>query len=329
MASRQNSKNLGFPIFSVCFYKNWVLVSGGGGGQAFGIRNKLILYNSSTMESITEEDTGSDLLSKIIQIPNKDLFLCILGNDLSIYKVDNKPTIKQQTRSKCENKKNLLSISLNQNTIISGGEEGFLRVWQLNSHNELTKKQEIYAEWEIHCCDMNEKFICAALSNKTCGIYSVDGAKLKSLQFCEIGTTPMMVKSCYFVKDKLITLQSGFKSSSYLTKWDLNNNFCPIASAEVYVGAAPYMKVSKSGRIVAIGCSDGSAVVVRLQDWKKLYKQQVFELPVMAADFNQTENLLIIGSASNDYSFVEIGRRSWVTIFSVGVFISTLAYFII
>ena len=39
----------------------------------------------------------------------------------------------------------------------------------------------------------------------------------------------------------------------------------------------------------------------------------------MAADFNQTENLLIIGSASNDYSFVEIGRRSWVTIFSVGV----------
>ena len=49
----------------------------------------------------------------------------------------------------------------------------------------------------------------------------------------------------------------------------------------------------------------------------------------MAADFNQTENLLIIGSASNDYSFVEIGRRSWVTIFSVGVFISTLAYFII
>ena len=130
MACKKKFKYLPFPIWSLCLYKNWVLLSGGGGGKKFGIKNKLMLYKPYTMEILKELDTGEELVVSLISISTKDLIISGIGKDIAIYKITNNLEINSLARFPCDLTKNVGKIrSFSQEKmLISGGEEGIIRI---------------------------------------------------------------------------------------------------------------------------------------------------------------------------------------------------------
>ena len=187
---------------------------------------------------------------------------------------------------------------------------------------------EIDTGFEIFCCDANGKFICAALKNKFCVIYSLEtGCKLKSLQLCEIITAPMMFRACYFIENTLITLAAGVRSASYLSKWSLEPEISPVNSVKVSEGSATYLKLSKTGKFAGIGSSDGYVICVDTENLKIVLQREEFDMPATCLDFNQKETIMMVGSADYAYSYIHLYSTSWLKICILGLLLSTIAYF--
>lgn len=60
----------------------------------------------------------------------------------------------------------------------------------------------------------------------------------------------------------LYTMQSGTKSSTYVTKWDIRNSYHPVQTEEVSDRNCGPLAYSESSRVLAIGSSDGNLIFV-------------------------------------------------------------------
>ena len=62
---RRQMKYLKHPIWAMLSYKDLVVVSGGGGGKNFGLRNYISVYKFGSIleKPMYEKDTGDDLVS--------------------------------------------------------------------------------------------------------------------------------------------------------------------------------------------------------------------------------------------------------------------------
>lgn len=319
-----------FPIWSLCLYKNWIVLSGGGGGKKFGIVNMLMVYKPMTMEMLKQEDTGEDLATSIICVPKKDILITAISKDIMIVKISDSLEFQRLLRVPCDLLKNLAMVRCDstEKKLVTGGEEGVLRLWNLETDRKVSKRLEIFANCEISGCDVNSAFVCAALKNKSCAIYSAEtGAKLKSLQFGEAITNPMMFKACYFNSNFLYTLETGVKSGSYLTKWKIGSEIAPVDSLQVSEGAASYLKLSQSGKFAGIGSSNGTVSVVDLKNLKIVLQKAEFDMPATCLDFNSKETFILVGSADYSYSYIHLHSSSWVHLFLIGLFLGIFAYF--
>ena len=329
MACKRKHNYLPIPIWSLCLYKNWVLISGGGGGKKFGVKNMLMIYKPYTMELLKEEDTEEELLSSITTLPKKDILVAAITKDIQLFKITDDLKLIKLVRVSCEQTKNLGMVRGNsvETMLISGGEEGYLRVWKVQSEKSLQKSLDINTFSEITCCDISLQFICAALKNKTCALYSVEtGLKLKSLQFGENISAPLMVKSCYFSGSYLMTLETGVRSASYLSKWKLLPEVFPIDSVKICKGSASYLKLSRSGRYAGVGSSDGSVSIIDTNNLKILHHRLEFDMPATCLDFNNKENVMLVGSADYAYSYIHFKSTSWLAFLLLGLALSFLSY---
>lgn len=280
------------------------------------------------METVKNQDTGAELASCLVHVRGKDIVVAALGKDIAVYKITDKQEIITVTRVPCENNKNLGVVSVYKDSkIVTAGEDGIIRLWNLESDKNIVKILEIDTGTDVTSCDTNEKFICAALKTKFCNIYSSEtGIKLKTLQFGEVITNPMMIKSCYFNRTELFTLGTGVKTGSYLTKWNLYPEIFPVDSIKVAECGASYLKVSKTGKKAGIGTSDGTVVVINTSDLSIIYQNNEFDMPATCLEFNSKEKIVLAGSADYAYKYIKISSTSWTKIFILGLFLSIIGY---
>ncbi|OMJ84256.1 hypothetical protein SteCoe_14678 [Stentor coeruleus] len=333
MVCKRKHIQFSFPIWSLCIYKNYVLITGGGGGKKFGLENKLNIYKSGSMELVKEHSTGDQLASSLNYIPSKDLILAAYGKGISAFKINEKNDFVKLFYTESEKEKGSGTVRpFDQDTkIVSGGEEGVIKVWKFDSETSITKLVEIVVGIEVSCVDAKGKFVCAALKNKSCAIYSAEtGCKLKSLMFSEKPSVPMMFKSCSFTNKSLLTLQTGPKMASYLTKWKITNDMqvIPEDSIQVSNTSATYLKVSKSGKLAGIGSSDGKIIVVKTDELEIVMSKMEFHMPATSLDFNSNESAMIIGAADYSCAYIKITSNFWNALYFVLSAI-VISYFII
>lgn len=316
MVCKRKHVQFSFPIWGVCIYKNYILITGGGGGRKFGIDNKLNIYKSGSMELVKEHSTGEDLASSLTYIASKDLILSAYGKGISAFKINENNDFVKLFYTESEMVKTLSIVRPfdQDNKIVSGGEEGVIKVWKFDSETSITKLVEIVVGIEISCVDARGKFVCAALKNKSCAVFSAEtGCKLRSLMFSENPSAPMMFKSCSFTNKSLLTLQTGPKMVSYLTKWKITDDMqiLPEDSIQVSDTSATYLKVSKSGKLAGIGSSDGKIIVVKHDELEIVMSKMEFDMPATCLDFNINESAMIIGAADYSCAYIKLRSNFW------------------
>jgi hypothetical protein len=82
-------KYLPFPIWSLCVCRDFLLVSGGGGGKQFGIRNRLMLYKPMMVLSKAEceYDTGDEAVASLEWAKILDFVVASVGRDTMLIRV--------------------------------------------------------------------------------------------------------------------------------------------------------------------------------------------------------------------------------------------------
>lgn len=82
-------KYLPFPIWSLCLCRDILLVSGGGGGKQFGIRNRLMLYKPTFVltSAECEFDTGDDAVASLDWAKVLDFVVASIGKDTMLLRV--------------------------------------------------------------------------------------------------------------------------------------------------------------------------------------------------------------------------------------------------
>lgn len=341
MANKRKQKFLPFPIFGLCFYKDLVLISGGGGGKKFAIQNKLLIFKSQTMEQLKEIDTGDELLVSIQYSQDLNFVVGALAKDIVFYKLTDEDVIANSTkksnglgvsvagRTQCEKTKNLNIVKLydKDSKIITAGEEGFIGLWNAEKSGKASLILKVWVENDVFACDCNGKVICVALKNQGCAVYSAEnGIKMKTLQFSNTPNTHFMLRHCALTDKDLFTLSTS-KNASYLTRWNLTEDFAPIDSMKVAKTSAAVLKISKSFKTAAIGISDGSISLISLKNFSIQCTRKEFEMPATCFDFNSKETALMVGSADYSYCYIKLTRYTWLWVLLFSGFVGFLSLF--
>lgn len=326
------TEKLNFPIFGLCFYKDLILFSGGGGGKKFAVRNEILVFKSNRMEKVSSLDTGDDLLSSIHYLPKSDSIIGCLGKDIAFYSISSTSKtheIKLIHRFNSEKSKTLSIVKpIPGEKVLSAGEEGIISLWNIEKIENSQKVLQIDTHSEVFSCDGSDEFICAALKNLSCAVYSVKtGLKLKSLQFSDEPAKMMMMRASLIQGNYLITLASAHKSS-YVTKWNLKNNFSPVGSVQVANTSASMAKISKSGKLAAIGTSSGEVLIVDISNLSIINRKQLFEMPATCCDFNSKDSSLTVGAADYSYALISISSRNYLLFLILALVTVIISYFL-
>mmetsp|Transcript_3755 Transcript_3755/g.3484 ORF Transcript_3755/g.3484 Transcript_3755/m.3484 type:complete len:238 (+) Transcript_3755:200-913(+) len=177
--------------------------------------------------------------------------------------------------------------------IISGGEEGILRVFKVNFAapnqvsgfeltNELGQHSEGITDISINS---DNSLVVSASTDKTCRIYTLKDEKcIKRLSFSEgIGMENLKFKGSLFSPDSrfLYALATSFKGRSYLIKWDAKSeNFDPIDTTPVHTGPSCAFDLSSDGSNAAIGTNNGHVVAVNANSMSVYRSEKKHKMPI-------------------------------------------------
>lgn len=195
MSAKGKSKNnLNSPLFCMGVYKDFVLITGGGGGKAYGLPNTIKVYKREfpVGNSIFEMDFDTELLS-YFQFGYKELnyFCAAISKNVAIFQIDpksgNLDEIKRIEADFHEKTPEVTKVRWSQDNklIVSGGEDGVMRVFRVN-YSGSTKIDgfELAHELGIHseaindvCINQDNTLAISSSSDKTCRIYSLKDEK--------------------------------------------------------------------------------------------------------------------------------------------------------
>ncbi len=90
LCKKRQPHYLRYPIWALTCYKDCVLVSGGGGGQTFGIKNKLSLFKrlAKFEDPIAELDTQNELAAYLDWAQQLDVIVACIGTDTAVYRIE-------------------------------------------------------------------------------------------------------------------------------------------------------------------------------------------------------------------------------------------------
>jgi hypothetical protein len=281
------------------------------------------------MEKVDSLDTGDDLLYSIHYLNTANIIVGGLGKDIAFYSVTEDAKIRLQHRFQSEKVKTVSIVKPyeNDSLVISAGEEGVISVWNVEKVGISSKVLEIFTGSEIASCEGSSNYIFACLKPSSCAVFSSkSGEKLKTLQFSESPSSKMMLKSCFVIQNKLITL-STTRNSTYLNKWDIISNFSPIDSLKVCNSSAGMAKPSRSGETTAVGTGSGEIILVDMKTFSIKLKETVFEMPATCCDFNENGSAVMVGSADYSYKLIKTGTSLWKVLGLLAVIVAFLSYF--
>jgi WD40 repeat protein len=148
----------------------------------------------------------------------------------------------------------------------------------------------------------------------------------------EISTLKLLKKLCFKVKEEeknysmrglrydnctssLFTIQAPLRGSTYLTKWDLRNNFCPISTVLVSDSICTSIDYSPFYDLIGLADCKGSLIYVNPSgEMSKIKEVDVSEITIKSVAFKDSN--LISGAADNALSLNYIYKPNLISLTS-------------
>ena len=281
MVKAKPANKLDSPLFCLGVFKDYVIISMGGGGKQYGLINQFKVYKREfpVKEAVYSKDLEENLMSHF-SFHNQGLnyMIAAVSKFVVLYSIEmSTGTLIEQVRYEADYASDLPAVSKvkwssDDQYIVSGGEDGTMRIFKVIYEGKDIHSLEQQIELGSHSRDINDVSInrsnqlaVSSSSDKTWRIYTIkDGKCIKRLSFSEdIGVENLQFKGALFSPDEryLYTLATKIKGKSYLIKWDAKSeNFDPIDTMEAHRNPSCIMNIDYSGSNIAIGTNDGHVI---------------------------------------------------------------------
>lgn len=181
----------------------------------------------------------------------------------------------------------------------------------------------MFKELQIHSKGINDvvfvenkNMIVTASADGTCKIFELTTMKiLKSLSF----KPSINDKNCLMRRVKydnysnmLFTIEGNLRGNTYLTKWDVSNNFEPVDTIVVSGVACTSMDYSPRHQLVGIADCEGSVIYVDGNNLAINKKLRISDITVKSVSF--IGNNLVAGTADNSLSLNYLYKGNMITL---------------
>ena len=137
-----------FPIFSACSFKSYLIISGGGGGQKFGLCNNISVLSFIDFSTAQKTNTEDDLFEYIYSNEVEDFVLALSENKIVLFKMDGKGNLERKSEVTIEIEKGDEIVSSYCNKKVLIGKKNKLEVYNIEKES-ITKEFEIEIEKPI------------------------------------------------------------------------------------------------------------------------------------------------------------------------------------
>lgn len=356
--------------------ENVILLPGGGGSTKSGVKNQVQIMREITkggdkyalVQSLeTDNDNSSSLCSGIStgEINSHTIICVILCKLCRLYEV----TIDKENKKFNFNQVGEFqadfaddaavncSIIIPSGMIITGGDDGICRIWEVDSSEKvwkITMDVELKGHTgPIMAMSLHSSLPILATASKdgSCKVWNLKTEKiLFNIPPIDGLATPMPAVSpnntpskntiecrgCAFTKNgtSLLTIQSPRRGSTSLIMWNFeddaisdtsNGNVDDVVSpvpVKVVVACkvpATKLTISESGDYIAVGAADGSVSIFSGINLRKISSKVLHDLPITGLKFSPVTNIIASCSADNKCSVAKISTYS-----SIFVFLFTL-----
>jgi len=338
-----------------------ILLPGGGGSTKSGVKNQVQIMRDLTKcdkytleQSLeTDNDISSSLCSGIStgEINSHSVICAILCKFCRLYEV----TIDKDKKSFNFNQVGEFqadfaddaavncSIIIPSGMIITGGDDGICRIWEVDSSEKvwkITMDVELKGHTgPIMAMSLHSSLPILATASKdgSCKIWSLETEKilfnippidgLGGLPAASPSNTPtkssIECRGCAFSKSgaSLLTIQSPRRGSTSLIMWNFedaasagndNGVVSPVPIKVVVASKVPATKlaISESGDYIAVGASDGSVSIFSGANLRKISSKVLHDLPITGLKFSPVANIIASCSADNKCSIARISTYS-------------------
>lgn len=161
------------------------------------------------------------------------------------------------------------------------------------------------------CYIDNKNMIVTASGDGTCKIFELSTLKLlKKLSF-RVNLTEKNYSMRGLNYDNysnvLYTFQAPLRGYTYLTKWDVKNNFDPISSIPLVEGTCTQMDFSIKYNLLALGEAKGKLIFVDPSGSMKITKEIVIRDTTVKSVVFKNKNV-IAGSLDNSLQLIKMVR---------------------
>jgi hypothetical protein len=128
-----------FPIFSACEYKNIIFLSGGGGGQKFGVKNILEIRNRMDLTSLHSENLNETLIEGLFALEENDSLIAYSDTKLFYYEIlsDGKINLKKQLDFKVTDFSDFIKVFAYDNYVLVYDNEKMFRIYEIKNKDLL------------------------------------------------------------------------------------------------------------------------------------------------------------------------------------------------
>jgi len=325
-----------------------IIYAGGGGSSKSGVGNVIIAadLSYSGLSELCQLDTGFELCSSVCVSRRKSLLVATFGGRFRLCGLDGlrrgSNRLKQiaiaseNHRSDFNDSINACTINCESDVLAVGGDDGILRLWALTGEVKGRLQCKLVRtclpghKEPITDCSFSDIGHLVATSSKdgTCRVWSFSNGTAvcvvparDALPFCQYGGK-LIVRACKFIgNDRLVSIQSGSRGSSFAARWDLatsRDSNVPLnvtIAAQRRISRHPVSAVSLGDGFLVCGDVEGLIGFASVNDLAPLgLRARVHELPVTAlivATSNSVDGVLPCAfSVSADYRIVAMSLAS-------------------
>ncbi|KAF4662497.1 hypothetical protein FOZ61_003281 [Perkinsus olseni] len=310
---------MAYPIFSMCSDEHGlVLTGGGGGGKEYGVLDYIQahVYDETTesFTTVSSIETGTKVCYDLTYCPATDRFAAALTSECLLLRFDPASlslTCEARFTAELSNPGqtvcNVLRYSPSGAELLTGGDDGVVRVWNLASSTSTPRlalddhhKEIVDAEW----APSGDRFVTCG-RDRSVKLWSGEGACTDTIIPEKVKAVSPLAKFARFVNDTcLIVATHGPRGPSWLTIYDVGSDgkTKEVRKSQISKAVICSMAVSQDRSQAVLGFVDSTRMIISLAPTSMLFKNTavVHEMPPGKAAFLLDKHVVCTSSA--DYS---------------------------
>ena len=289
------------PISALGNYRNFMISSEGDTSTGYN----LSFYDDLSTHPFHVFPTAERVTS-IIWAMKTNKIICSLRNYISVVTLEKGTASEIMRWEAAGDDITAVALSYNEEYLAVGDEKGQVNVWNTQNKTKIQSLKRHIKAFESLDFSPETDLLCSSSKDTKCYIWKITtGELIRTLSFAEHDyTSDLPLTGAKFSKSGDIIYTLASSDFSYLTQWDILDNYKPISSHRIHSSPMNMMVIDIEGFYLGLASEDGWVKIMNTRTMELEQDNEEFTEKVTALAFTTDGKLIVSGSKKAGYSTV-------------------------